>query len=277
MDRNDHQISATSTLDNDKTGFRIKGAASRGKHKQKDESEPCTICLQPITERAIAVPCNHLMFDFLCLLSWLEQQPTCPLCKADVKEVQYDWRGPEDWKTYRVLESTLESRRRRGTRPPPVPAPVVHDPRLERRRQVYRERLFSRHVGANDFSGYRDFTPADFATSAELQSRARSFLRRELQVFPFLDPVPTARRGGRTREYLREYIVAVLKQHELKGASGQAEDLMAEYLGRENAQLLAHELEAFLRSPCGRLEEWDRVVQYPGAQVQRDGKGVGAG
>jgi hypothetical protein len=26
------------------------------------------------------VPCNHANFDFLCLVSWLEQRRNCPLC-----------------------------------------------------------------------------------------------------------------------------------------------------------------------------------------------------
>jgi len=55
--------------------FKIKGAAIR--HTSKDKSrdvapETCTICLESITERAVAAPCNHLTFDFLCLLSWLQ-------------------------------------------------------------------------------------------------------------------------------------------------------------------------------------------------------------
>lgn len=42
--------------------------------------DPCVICLESITEPARAVPCDHDNFDFLCLLSWLEQRHVCPLC-----------------------------------------------------------------------------------------------------------------------------------------------------------------------------------------------------
>lgn len=86
------------------------------------------------------------------------------------------------------------------------------------------------------------------------------FLRRELKVFSFLDTA-RAPRGG-NREFLLEYIVAVLKSNEVKGANGQAENLLTEYLGRENARLLLHELEAWLRSPFASLEEWGAQVQY---------------
>lgn len=44
------------------------------------EGDPCVICLETITEPCVAVPCKHSNFDYLCLLSWLEQQPNCPLC-----------------------------------------------------------------------------------------------------------------------------------------------------------------------------------------------------
>ena len=44
-------------------------------------SEPCVICLETVTEQAITIPCSHVNFDFICLVSWLETQPFCPLCK----------------------------------------------------------------------------------------------------------------------------------------------------------------------------------------------------
>lgn len=59
-----------------------------------------------------------------------------------------------------------------------------------------------------------------------------------------------------------EYIVAVLKSNELRGADGKAEELLADFLGRDNTRLLLHELEAWLRSPYIRLEDWDKQVQY---------------
>lgn len=43
-------------------------------------ADACVICLERISEQAIALPCTHANFDFLCLASWLQQRPTCPLC-----------------------------------------------------------------------------------------------------------------------------------------------------------------------------------------------------
>ncbi|KAK5173002.1 uncharacterized protein LTR77_003124 [Saxophila tyrrhenica] len=286
----DEQITHPKTAVNNGDNFQFKGAASRlkssGDEQQQQQQhgtrETCSICLEAITERAVAVPCNHLTFDFICLVSWLQERSHCPLCNAAITEVQYDFRGPEDFKRYRIStpepkkgnESTFErSRRRRGqdfiSRRSQRWFPQSEqagssgdDPALERRRRVYRDRMFSLHVGANRISQYRDFTPQDFAASRELQSRTRMFLRRELRVFTFLDTA-SAPRGG-NREFLLEYVVAVLKSNEPKGADGHAEDLLADYLGRENVRLLLHELEAWLRSSFTTLSDWDQQVQYAG-------------
>lgn len=40
----------------------------------------CVICLDTVSEKAVAYPCRHHSFDFLCLVSWLQERSTCPLC-----------------------------------------------------------------------------------------------------------------------------------------------------------------------------------------------------
>lgn len=249
--------------------------ASGQKEKDQGRKDTCSICLEHITERAIAYPCNHVTFDFICLASWLQEQDTCPLCKAKILEVQYDWQGPEEYKAYQVpapkapaASSTQEatSRGRRSNRPPRLPAApnssplTLNDPALERRRHVYRSRLYALYVGSNRISGYRDLTPSTIVRAPELQSRARAFLRRELRVFGFLDTAVAPRRSN--REFLVEYIVGVLRTQDLRSADSKAEELLKDYLGRENARMLLHELEAWMKSPFARLEEWDEVVQY---------------
>ncbi|KAF2738303.1 hypothetical protein EJ04DRAFT_417702, partial [Polyplosphaeria fusca] len=243
--------------------------------------DACVICLEDITERAITAPCNHCTFDFLCLVSWLQERPTCPLCKAEVTAVQYDWRTPEDFKTYFVrsiattqqisstyhenARSRLPRRLRTARRPHPPPGP---DTALLRRRHVYRRKLYSLHVGSNQISQYRDLTPQTFAQSAELQSRAKAWIRRELRVFSFLDAEPDQMpsEGGATTssnaEFLLSYIIAILRKVDLKSSNGHAEDLLQEFLGRDNTRLFLHELGSWLRSPYTRLGEWDRTVQY---------------
>ena len=246
-------------------GFRIKGKA-----KLRDApQDTCVICLDPVTERAVAVPCNHLNFDFLCLCSWTQEQPCCPLCKTPLTAIEYDWRSPTDRKLYIIPKQEEKPKAHNGAtttsrfrpprrRPAPSQRPLHTSPdaALAFRRRIYSDQNYSLHVGANRTSQYANFTPSTFTTSSALQSRARLFMRRELQVFDFLAE-NNARLG-----FLIEYIVAILKTTEIKDAGGSARTLVAEFLGDGAAGLFLHELEAWLRSPYERLEDWDRHVQY---------------
>jgi hypothetical protein len=126
-------------------------------------------------------------------------------------------------------------------------------------------------VGTNRLSRYREITPQIINSDEDLVSRARKWIRRELQVFEFLNPdVNSNARDGdgavhlraNNAEFLLEYIVAVLRTVDIKGSGGQAEELLQEFLGRANARLFLHELHAWLRSPYNSLEDWDRAVQY---------------
>ncbi|MCJ1246633.1 hypothetical protein MMC30_003842 [Trapelia coarctata] len=111
-----------------------------------------------------------------------------------------------------------------------------------------------------------------FARTPDLVSKARKWIRRELQVFGFLNPSSgteggeeggaTPTRRANNAEFLLEYIIAILKTVDIKGSGGQAEDMLQEFLGRENTRLFLHELRAWLRSPHLSLEAWDRNVQY---------------
>jgi len=244
------------------------------------EEACCVICLERISERAIAQPCKHESFDFLCLISWLQEQPCCPLCKADVGTVQYQFTQQQTWKTYtvppRATPATSSStstpsnlytgarrpyRQRREYAPRTLPTP---DEALLRRRHIYRNQLFSLHVGSNRVSRFRDLTPQLFNSDAELISRARKWIRRELQVFEFLNPDNTTGfdRRANNAEFLLEYIVAILKTVDVQGSGGQAEDMLQDFLGREHTRLFLHELRAWLRSPYTSLDDWDRHVQY---------------
>ncbi|KAL5359764.1 RING finger domain protein [Aspergillus floccosus] len=266
-------------------------------HDQSNDevANPCVICLEPVSETAIAVPCRHANFDFLCLLSWLEQRRSCPLCKSDITSVKYDLDGPDGPKIYQLpaLPSPSENvpssatsdrhpgsgsrrglpRRRRPEPPRDRPSP---DDALLRREEVYRRQLYSLRVGSNRLSQYQELTPERFNREEELVSRARKWIRRELRVFAFLNPgtatdagrVPRAgqqrldNRRGNNAEFLLEYTIAILRTVDIKGSAGQAEELLRDFIGRGNARLFLHELQAWLRSPYTSLEDWDRHVQY---------------
>lgn len=264
----------------------------------------CVICLSAITEACTARPCSHQNFDFLCLASWLQLKSSCPLCKADIVEIYYDFADEgRTWKTYKVPKIGLQPGGvRRDNSSPPAPPPIFRgrsrrggpyrgrNQRAEtlyasasdadlrargaigRRRHVYRNRLYSLHVGSNSASRYREIAPARFQTDADLLSRARAWVRRELQVFEFLnDDSETVSEvggssGGRRRrqknaEFVLEYVVAILKTVDIQSSSGHAENLLSDFLGRENCRIFLHELRNFVRSPYS-IEAWDRHVQY---------------
>jgi hypothetical protein len=292
----------------------------------------CVICLDEISDGSTAQPCGHSNFDYLCLLSWLERRPTCPLCKATVAEVcRGDKSSPSEVFTVATqteadsgsagVGDVTERRRsgassaqrtfqhyflgqhhdrRRGRSSWTPRRPPTGNEALARRRHVYRHQLYSLHVGSNRISRYRDLTPQLFVSDATLVSRARMFMRRELQVFTFLDattpsppPPPSGSRSSPTvmsrhdqghevdrrrnhraanAEFLLEYAVAILKTVDMQGSAGQATELLGEFLGRDSAQLFLHELRSWLRSPYGTLEAWDRAVQYkePGQRSKPD-------
>lgn len=155
------------TLDEVKTS---RQSASDSDNPDAAAAECCVICLDSISDPCAALPCSHAHFDFLCLLSWLEQHPNCPLCKANVYKVRYaDAQNGEN--IYRVPNATrsrdtpgtderavgrnqsyidpLSVRRftshrdvlRRHARqrgPPPTESEAI-----QRRRHIYRHELYS--------------------------------------------------------------------------------------------------------------------------------------
>ena len=294
---------------------------SRNAAKRKAPLEACAICLESITDRAITVPCNHASFDFLCLVSWVQDHPVCPLCKlsrqlrpfhpvvrstylpllgkTNLVSIEYEWVGPNNFETFRIPACSVNSdfgradagsqhhrrgsgrghsrisnpsrsrwRNIRGSRP----GSASEEAAINRRRQVYHHMTFSRHVGTNRVSQFREFTPSTFTHSKELQLKAREWIRRELQVFDFLTPSMDAasnhtsgRRYAGNSEFLIEYLISILKTIDIKDHSGKGESMLSGFLGLHRARLFLHELNAWLRSPYTEVGAWDRHVQYPGS------------
>lgn len=281
-----------------------------------DAPRACVICLDTVSEPCIAGPCGHRNFDYVCLLSWIEQRNACPLCNSTISTLKYRLADDVSFRNHKLeLPSPrsdphgyLEAERRpdhpheylgfvtrwpgrpvarprqpRFPRPPP-PRPSPGEAVL-RRRSIYRENLYSLHVGANRISRYTTLTPQLFASDPELVSRARTWIRRELQVFEYLSGEPQSdgaapssspaggSSGGRSTNparqrradnahFLLEYIIAILKTVDIQGSCGEAEDMLQDFLGRAHTRLFLHELRAWLRSPYTSLEDWDRNVQY---------------
>ncbi|GAB0139130.1 hypothetical protein EsDP_00007345 [Epichloe bromicola] len=275
--------------------------------RQEDATaDCCVICLDIVTEPCEALPCGHRNFDYICVSNWLFERPQCPLCKARVVKVVH---GPKDApvttffdqkKAAATSSSTTAAnspptrsfytadyaRRARLNCPRSGPRRFWEQGRraavsdvIANRRSVYRHQRYSKHVGSNRLSCYRELTSHMFCTDTELVSRARMWIRRELRVFSFLSPsdgdesnsqlegssasmTEAQRRRANNAEFLLEYVVAILKSVDIMGSGGQAEEMLSDFLGRDNTRLFLHELRAWLRSPFTKLEDWDRAVQY---------------
>lgn len=120
-------------------------------------------------------------------------------------------------------------------------------------------------------SSFQPSSPA----SAHLTRLATTWIRRELSLFPFLNPTSPAptlsnptnqhqqrpsaspRRRQTTAPFLTNYILLILQHIDLWGSAGQAIELIAEYLGQSAATLFVHELRAVLGSGVGSVQEWD--------------------
>ncbi|KID91749.1 RING finger domain protein [Metarhizium guizhouense ARSEF 977] len=284
--------------------------------REEDAADCCVICLDVITEPCEALPCGHRNFDYICVSSWLFETPQCPLCKAKVVKVLH---GPaqdpittfisqkpsaaattststitrSDGPAYYGRRGRFGCTRQRGRPFRNQGRSTTVSNVVAARRDVYRHQRYSKHVGSNRLSRYRELTPQMFRSDAELVSRARMWIRRELRVFSFLSPddegenddgstsQPT-HTGSRTTiqhrrannaEFLLEYIIAILKSVDIMGSGGQAEDMLSDFLGRENTRLFLHELRAWLRSPFTKLEDWDRAVQYERDVGRREPRG----
>ncbi|KAK4217276.1 hypothetical protein QBC37DRAFT_255224, partial [Rhypophila decipiens] len=239
----------------------------------KAQSGICVICQENITSPCEAKPCGHNNFDYPCLATWLEFRETCPLCKAAVCEVRYFSEGEDgqtELRTYKVPEGSGWSTTRESGRREQTPDPVEAE-WLRRRRHIYRENLYALHVGSNrrqvGESQYTELSPALFMARPELVSRARVWLQRELRIFDFLqtdvaDPNSIDLTRPTRAEWIREFIIFLLKTVDIQDHSNQFEDRLSTYLGRKIARHLLHELRAWLRSPFDKPEDWDRAVQY---------------
>lgn len=64
---------------------------------ENEHVDTCTMCWEPITDRAILAPCNHWTFDLLCVMIWFRRSKTCPTCRAEVKFIDYDFRDPDEF------------------------------------------------------------------------------------------------------------------------------------------------------------------------------------
>ncbi|BGP23306.1 hypothetical protein JCM10295v2_002201 [Rhodotorula toruloides] len=252
---------------------------------EEDEEELCAICLSPIENRTVIFPCHHGQFCWQCIRAWTDQSRKCPLCLGPIEHLIHNIRSSKDYQTHYLLplhtiassSSADDLLPARGSRRPAVnptlPRHALYgrnryssaarlndldettwrereeERALERRRFIYREGLYAKHVASNRYTGFKPFTPQTFASNPDLKARVIKFIRRELQVFPAVDVA-----------FLTTYLVSIASQLDLRSAA--AIRLVSDFLSEQDAQHLVHEIVTFARSPFASLEGYDRFVQY---------------
>jgi hypothetical protein len=55
-----------------------------------EQVDHCVICLEVVSHKSVAKPCCHQSFDFICLVSWLQERSTCPLCTRPIKSLRFN-------------------------------------------------------------------------------------------------------------------------------------------------------------------------------------------
>ncbi|KAK9464480.1 hypothetical protein V1512DRAFT_268196 [Lipomyces arxii] len=242
------------------------------------DKENCSICLSVICAKDLAIlqPCHH-HFDLSCISRWLRVSidTSCPLCKTVVNSISFDHGVSGSLILANVFKPPprIYRRERLGVaREEDNHVERSYRLALKRRRYVYINHLTACYVGSNKKSGYTKL-PVGRHFNAEMQTRARSFIRRELGVFPFLltsdpyrDNTQTLNTSSTSREieFLTVYVISLLQLVDVQTAEGadMALNIISDYLGRPHASIFLHELCAFLRSPCKSVVEYDRIVQY---------------
>ncbi|KAM0751621.1 hypothetical protein T439DRAFT_214668 [Meredithblackwellia eburnea MCA 4105] len=259
--------------------------SSNNKQASDDLDEPphCAICLSPVDNKAIITPCHHADFCFACIRPWTDQSRRCPLCLGNIQSLLYNIRSDKDFQTYHLQALSItsgasssaslfsstgpSSSGRNGvpsSRYTSIPRhafygrqrddtetwrETLEERAIERRRYIYREGLYAKHVASNRYTGFKPFTPEQISKNPNLKARLVKFIRRELQVFPHVDIA-----------FLTTYLLSIAEQLDLRSAS--AIRLIADFLSETDAEHLVHEIVTFIRSPFNTLDGYDRMIQY---------------
>ncbi|CAE6461106.1 unnamed protein product [Rhizoctonia solani] len=249
----------------------IKASAPRLDMDEAELEDNCIICLQAVEDRTVLIHCAHDRMCFECIKKWTEQSRRCPLCNTSIgSHLIHRIRSEYDYQKFfleplrtspppvNIVAEARAGYRARTRRPSEIEQDNL-DRAVEKRRWVYRHGLFAKHIASNPHTRFRpNPTPAQIASSSELQSRCQMFVRRELRVWPNLDI-----------EFLTSFILSLAKSIDIRTES--AIKLISEFLdingrpspsGGTTAEHFVHELYSYLRSPFRDLPAYDQVVQY---------------
>ncbi len=61
-------------------------------------TDPCRICLSPISNLAVLLPCGHA-YDRCCVSRWTRERPTCPTCRRRVTTMVFNIQSENEYQT----------------------------------------------------------------------------------------------------------------------------------------------------------------------------------
>lgn len=64
----------------------------------------------------------------------------------------------------------------------PTPRERLEEIALERRKYIYREGLYAKHVASNRYTGFKPFSPQTFSLNSDLKAKVIKFIRREVSL-----------------------------------------------------------------------------------------------
>ncbi|KAJ3105755.1 hypothetical protein HDU97_007575 [Phlyctochytrium planicorne] len=143
----------------------------------------------------------------------------------------------------------MNSKRQRRDFVSPEDPDVARMRAKERRRYIYENKLYAKHIGGNVANRFKSTPlPEDFKKNLDLQARVIPFIRRELQVLLRDTEV----------EFVKDYVLIVLEKFDVQ--SQTAIELIRQFVMDETEHFV-HELVCFMRSPFN-VDAWDQIVQY---------------
>ncbi|CAH7673233.1 expressed protein, partial [Phakopsora pachyrhizi] len=268
------------------------------RRQHSSSSEHCLICLGSIIDKTILEPCNHSDYCFRCILTWTKQSDRCPLCSTSINHLthlltldgNYERFFPlpnlpsifkeQSSSNFRASNSNLSSElstqistTNRASSSSSIiitkttektyctskihrASPLDSRSTLSYRRSIYKNLLYSKHIPSNRFTGFRSITSKKLRRSdpKDWIPKITLFLEREFRAFEL---------DQKEIDYRISYVLKILPVLDCKseGCIRILTDIFGGNL--DMAQLFAHELLSFLRSPFQELKPWDEVVQYP--------------
>ncbi len=203
------------------------------------EEDLCPICLQSFDTETFVDGCMH-RFCLFCILQWIEVTPSCPLCKAVIRELIHDVTDDLQFRKIKVSEF-MKSRTSSDHSAEQFPS-LDH----RRRKRIYNLNLRA-HLPSTASSAF--ILSPKTITSSLWDSRIGPWIEREAQSI--LEESDVSLVLTVLRSLLFKYpLDAIEFTKEIDG-----------FFGASAAQTFVHELRTFAAARCD-LRAYDRLVTY---------------